>query len=100
VEPSFVPEYQPTFQELAEQCQHRVQEARMDDQGRIVKLDVYDCLFGDGTAGLCREDQCPILLRTTKKQLDKGDVTSKARACCGGPAKLGGPLTGTDSISG
>lgn len=69
VEPSFVPEYQPTFQELAEQCQHRVQEAKMDDQGRIVKLDVYDCLFTNGTVGLCREEQCPILLHINRSKV-------------------------------
>jgi len=63
VEPSFIPKYQPTFQELAEQCHHRVQEAKMDSGGRVVKLEVYDCLFSNGTVGLCREEKCPVLLR-------------------------------------
>jgi len=64
------PPFPPPFKQLAEQCQHRVQEAKMDDQGHIVKLDVYDCLFRSGTVGLCREEQCPVLLR--QKQAEKG----------------------------
>jgi len=62
------PPVPPTFQQVAEQCQHRVQEAKMDGEGRIVKLDTYDCLFSSGTVGLCREDQCPVLLRQKSKQ--------------------------------
>lgn len=57
------PPVPPTFKQLAEQCQHRVEEAKMDNQGRVLKLDVYDCLFSNGTVGSCREEQCPILLR-------------------------------------
>jgi len=62
-----------TFKLMAEQCQHRVQEARMNGEGRIVKLDTYDCLFSNGTVGSCREDQCPILLR--QEPTEKGDLT-------------------------
>jgi hypothetical protein len=58
------PPFPSSFEQVAKQCQYRIHEAKMSAEGHIVKLDLYDCTFGNSTTGSCQKENCPLLNRT------------------------------------